>query len=96
MILFFTFRNCETLKFWTIFFYINDYQTLYFDYFYHFEQVMYMYYLLGHRLEVEKESFAQDKPAKIDDLFKSKVHKNANLCNVYRHYNIKQENKHIK
>lgn len=57
---------------------------------------MYMYYLLGHRLEVEKESFAQDKPAKIDDLFKSKVPKNANLCNVYRHYNIKQENKHIK
>lgn len=67
-----------------------------FDYFYHFEQVMYMYYLLGHRLEVEKESFAQDKPDKINDLFKSKVPKNANLCNVYRHYNIKQENKHIK
>lgn len=55
-----------------------------------------MYYLLGHRLQVEKESFAQDKPAKINDLFKSKVPKNANLCNVYRHYNIKQENKHIK
>lgn len=55
-----------------------------------------MYYLLGHRLQVEKESFAQDKPAKIDDLFKSKVPKNANLFNVYRHYNIKQENKHIK
>ncbi|XP_034321523.2 chitin synthase chs-2 isoform X2 [Magallana gigas] len=36
-------------------------------------QVMYMYYLLGHRLQVEKESFAQDKPAKIDDLFKSKA-----------------------
>lgn len=57
---------------------------------------MYMYYLLGHRLEVEKESFAQDKPDKINDLFKSKEPKNANLCNVYRHYNIKQENKHIK
>uniref|UniRef100_A0A8W8NYT2 Chitin synthase chs-1/2 N-terminal putative transporter domain-containing protein n=1 Tax=Magallana gigas TaxID=29159 RepID=A0A8W8NYT2_MAGGI len=36
-------------------------------------QVMYMYYLLGHRLQVEKESFAQDKPAKINDLFKSKA-----------------------
>lgn len=34
-----------------------------------------MYYLLGHRLQVEKESFAQDKPAKINDLIKSKVPK---------------------
>lgn len=74
MILFSHFET-EILKYSTNFFYINDYQTLYFDYFYHFVQVMYMYYLLGHRLQVEKESYVQDNQAYIDDLFKSKVPK---------------------
>lgn len=60
-----------------------------------YEQVMYMYYLLGHRLQVEKERYANDKTTNIDDLFKSKVPTNTYLCNVWRHKNLKHENKHI-
>lgn len=56
---------------------------------------MYMYYLLGHRLQVEKERYANDKTTNIDDLFKSKVPTNTYLCNVWRHKNLKHENKHI-
>lgn len=54
-----------------------------------------MYYLLGHRLQVEKERYANDKTTNIDDLFKSKVPTNTYLCNVWRHKNLKHENKHI-